>query len=86
MWPFWHMRSLDCANFTHAASRDAGEGPCNESEFQCSSGECVDIRKLCNGASDCKDRSDEDVRFAIQTLKLARIWLTNDSGAIKGLQ
>ena len=68
------MRSLDCANFTHVASRDAEEGPCNESEFQCSSGECVDIKKLCNGAPDCRDRSDEDFnRFAIQTFKVARI-------------
>ena len=50
------------------------EGSCEEGEFHCSSGECVEIKKLCNGAPDCSDHSDEDVnRFAIQTFKEASI-------------
>jgi hypothetical protein len=41
--------------------REVEEGSCEEGEFHCSSGECVDIKKLCNGAPDCSDHSDEDV-------------------------
>jgi len=41
--------------------RDVEEGSCEETEFHCSSGECVDIGKLCDGAPDCRDRSDENV-------------------------
>ena len=46
------------------------EGSCEGGEFHCSSGECVEIKKLCNGAPDCSDHSDEDInRFANQTFK-----------------
>ena len=48
--------------------RDIEEGSCKETEFHCSSGECVDIGKLCDGAPDCRDRSDENVsRFVLLT-------------------
>ena len=50
--------------------RDVEEGSCEETEFHCSSGECVDIGKLCDGAPDCRDRSDENVsRYFTQKYK-----------------
>ena len=45
----------------NVVSRELEEGSCEESEFHCSSGECLDIGKLCNGSPDCRDRSDEDI-------------------------
>ncbi|KAM7362323.1 uncharacterized protein ACRADG_013087 isoform 3-T3 [Cochliomyia hominivorax] len=32
---------------------------CNEKEFQCGSGECLPVRFLCDGDSDCADHTDE---------------------------
>lgn len=32
---------------------------CHEKEFQCGSGECLPIRFVCDGDSDCSDHSDE---------------------------
>lgn len=34
-------------------------GTCNDDEFLCKSGECISINKLCNGAFNCLDKSDE---------------------------
>ena len=40
---------------------------CEESDFQCLSGECLNFGKLCDGAPDCRDHSDEDVdRWVLQ--------------------
>lgn len=33
---------------------------CTDRQFQCKSGECIPIKYICDGESDCKDRSDED--------------------------
>ncbi|XP_026831949.1 very low-density lipoprotein receptor isoform X1 [Drosophila erecta] len=32
---------------------------CDEKQFQCSTGECIPIRFMCDGFSDCPDHSDE---------------------------
>ncbi|KAH8407013.1 hypothetical protein KR222_004148, partial [Zaprionus bogoriensis] len=32
---------------------------CEEKQFRCSSGECIPIRYVCDGDSDCRDHSDE---------------------------
>ncbi|XP_039492513.1 very low-density lipoprotein receptor isoform X2 [Drosophila santomea] len=32
---------------------------CDEKQFQCSTGECIPIRFVCDGSSDCPDHSDE---------------------------
>merc|ERR1719411_499611 len=48
--------------------REVEEGSCEESEFHCSSGECIGIWKLCNGEPDCGDRSDEDVNRCSQRI------------------
>lgn len=32
---------------------------CQEKQFHCTSGECIPIRFVCDGDSDCKDHSDE---------------------------
>ncbi|KAH8283831.1 hypothetical protein KR054_002978, partial [Drosophila jambulina] len=32
---------------------------CEEKQFRCSSGECIPIRFVCDGDSDCRDHSDE---------------------------
>ena len=43
------------------ASREVEEGSCEEAEFHCTSGECLNIEKLCNGQPDCGDGSDENL-------------------------
>ena len=35
-------------------------GNCEEDQFHCYSGECINISGLCDGRIDCKDQSDED--------------------------
>lgn len=35
---------------------------CPSSQFRCSSGECIEKRKVCDRISDCSDNSDEGVR------------------------
>ena len=37
-------------------------GHCEEDQFHCYSGECINISGLCDGSVDCKDQSDEDQR------------------------
>ena len=32
---------------------------CNDQEFECRSGECIDKGRHCNGVDDCMDGSDE---------------------------
>ena len=32
---------------------------CNEDEFTCNNGMCIDIEKRCNLKEDCQDKSDE---------------------------
>ena len=47
----------------NVVSRDS----CEKSDFHCSTGECLDFGKLCDGAPDCRDHSDEDVdRWVLQ--------------------
>jgi len=46
------------------------EGSCEEDEFHCSSGECVDIQKLCNGEPNCRDHSDEEVNRCGQRIEV----------------
>ena len=33
---------------------------CNDDEFTCNNGDCIDLQKACNWITDCKDLSDED--------------------------
>lgn len=33
---------------------------CSNQDFRCRSGQCVDVRRRCDGVPDCTDRSDED--------------------------
>ena len=40
--------------------REVLEGDCESYEFQCTSGECIDINRLCDGTPQCRDGSDED--------------------------
>ena len=35
------------------------EPGCQDTEFQCSNGNCVDSRRTCDGRNDCGDGSDE---------------------------
>ncbi len=37
---------------------------CNETQFLCGSGGCVNYSLVCDGKADCADSSDEDSRFA----------------------
>ena len=32
---------------------------CDDGEFKCSNGHCVDLADICNGKNDCGDGSDE---------------------------
>ena len=32
---------------------------CDDGEFKCSNGHCVDLDDICNGKNDCGDGSDE---------------------------
>lgn len=32
---------------------------CNPSQFRCTSGDCIDVRRRCDGRVDCRDQSDE---------------------------
>ncbi|KAM3933981.1 enteropeptidase [Leptodactylus fuscus] len=47
------------ANFTTGYHLGMSE-PCNASSFQCHSGECVLLNRLCDQHQDCPDGSDED--------------------------
>ena len=59
----WRLRLVHVkkTNDCNAVSSEVEEGSCEEDEFHCSSGECVDIQKLCNGEPNCRDHSDEEV-------------------------
>ena len=37
-----------------------GVGKCNEGEFKCHDGTCIDADLACNGEEHCPDGSDED--------------------------
>ena len=52
---------------------------CSRGYFQCQSGGCISVRKLCDGVHNCKDSSDEpkfcDIKSAnIQRTKLEEHW------------
>ena len=32
---------------------------CRQGQFECTSGECIDERRRCDGTPDCRDQSDE---------------------------
>lgn len=51
----WRMKGDVCLE----TSVDLMLTVCNEKEFTCSDGSCVDINKRCNSEIDCVDRSDE---------------------------
>ena len=49
---------------------------CLEDEFECGSGECIDVTLLCNANDDCEDGSDEadcgKLREIVKRLKFYR--------------
>lgn len=47
-------RHINCMDFS-----DETDCLCNNDEFKCGSGRCIDNAKLCNGKQDCRDGSDE---------------------------
>lgn len=59
-WPSWRL--LACSTCWHGQFKCTGERckeECDEHEFRCDSGECIDSRYTCDGASNCADSSDE---------------------------
>ncbi len=52
---------------------------CNETQYTCDDGTCVDLHMRCDKNNDCDDKSDEDkcskVQFASKTLKFC--WIRN---------
>lgn len=47
------------AQFSHRAFQPT-KIECNENEFTCDDGSCIDKELLCNGIRDCPDDEDED--------------------------
>ena len=43
--------------------RESRCGILDSSKWQCLSGECLDVSRVCNGSRDCKDGSDEDSKL-----------------------
>ncbi|PVD31633.1 hypothetical protein C0Q70_07050 [Pomacea canaliculata] len=59
-----HTVTINCQTCTcwHGQFKCTGERckeECDEHEFRCDSGECIDSRYTCDGASNCADSSDE---------------------------
>src|SRR4051794_30762692 len=44
---------------------------CPQGEFPCSSGECIDSKKVCDRVYDCGDRSDESPQCFVNECELA---------------
>ena len=43
-------------------------GACKSHEFECTNGNCIDDRMVCNGNNDCEDGSDESECGKLQDL------------------
>lgn len=47
------------SNIAHAASTSQPDSSCQQNEWQCDNGECINVDFLCDKTNDCADNSDE---------------------------
>ncbi|KAG5282356.1 hypothetical protein AALO_G00055100 [Alosa alosa] len=57
---------------------------CSDNEYQCGNGMCIPQGFVCDGADDCRDRSDErNCTFSNPHLRVAR-WMDSDDNVMVG--
>uniref|UniRef100_K1PKN2 Papilin n=1 Tax=Magallana gigas TaxID=29159 RepID=K1PKN2_MAGGI len=71
---FYNKKTQSCEGFIYggcggnannfdsldACNRKCIQRECSNQDFRCRSGQCVDVRRRCDGVPDCTDMSDED--------------------------
>ncbi|KAL7728257.1 hypothetical protein ACLKA6_007363 [Drosophila palustris] len=56
-----------CLILQTANAAESNENTCNEGQFQCNNGECINAEFKCNLKLDCQDESDETYEHCFQT-------------------